>query len=117
MTEIRLRPRKISLIIFITNIRYSNYYLNVNLLVARHKSCSVEYFFPGPGQLASLKLYLEVCVFQFNVNFTKAPMKRYLPIIFVLLAFTSRSPHNWLPVKQWLQYRTPEDAGFSSQKL
>ncbi|MGC3947568.1 MAG: serine hydrolase [Chryseolinea sp.] len=44
-------------------------------------------------------------------------MKKHLPIAFLLLAFTSAPAPSYLPGKQWLQYATPEDAGFSSQKL
>lgn len=44
-------------------------------------------------------------------------MKKYLPFVFVLFAFTPSLAPNRLPEKQWLQYKTPEDAGFSSQKL
>lgn len=44
-------------------------------------------------------------------------MKKYLPFAFILFAFTSPLVPNRLPEKQWLQYKTPEDAGFSSQKL
>jgi CubicO group peptidase (beta-lactamase class C family) len=41
----------------------------------------------------------------------------FLPLFFALLAFTPQLPPNRLPQKEWLQYKTPEDAGFSSQKL
>lgn len=44
-------------------------------------------------------------------------MNRYLPGALVLLSFTLSIAQNRLPEKQWLQYKTPEDAGFSSQKL
>jgi CubicO group peptidase (beta-lactamase class C family) len=44
-------------------------------------------------------------------------MKKYLPFVFVLFAFASPLAPNRLPEKQWVQYKTPEDAGFSSQKL
>lgn len=37
--------------------------------------------------------------------------------MFVLFAFTHPLAPIRLPEKQWLQYKTPEDAGFSSQKL
>jgi CubicO group peptidase (beta-lactamase class C family) len=44
-------------------------------------------------------------------------MKKYLLFVLVLFAFTPPLALNRLPEKQWLQYKTPEDAGFSSQKL
>jgi CubicO group peptidase (beta-lactamase class C family) len=44
-------------------------------------------------------------------------MKKYLPFVFVLFAYTPPLAPNRLPEKQWLQYKTPEDAGYSSQKL
>lgn len=44
-------------------------------------------------------------------------MKNYLLFAFLLLAFTPPVAQKRLPGKQWLQYKTPEEAGFSSQKL
>ena len=44
-------------------------------------------------------------------------MKNYLPFVFVLFAFAPPLAPNRLPEKHWLQYKNPEDAGFSSQKL
>lgn len=44
-------------------------------------------------------------------------MKKYLPFVFVLVAFTPPSAPNRLAEKPWLQYKIREDAGFSSQKL
>lgn len=44
-------------------------------------------------------------------------MKKYIPFVIVLFAFTPPLTPDRLPEKQWLQYKTPEDAGFSSQKL
>ncbi|PZR07611.1 MAG: hypothetical protein DI539_23480 [Flavobacterium psychrophilum] len=44
-------------------------------------------------------------------------MKNYFPFVFVLFAFTASELPSGLPEKQWLQYKVPEDAGFSSQKL
>lgn len=44
-------------------------------------------------------------------------MKKHLPFVLVLFVFTAPLALNRLPEKQWLQYKTPEDAGFSSQRL
>jgi CubicO group peptidase (beta-lactamase class C family) len=44
-------------------------------------------------------------------------MKKYLPFVFVLFAFTPPLTPNRFAERQWLQYKTPEDAGFSSKKL
>ena len=53
----------------------------------------------------------------YQLILTKITMKKYLPFVFVLFAFTPALAPNRLPEKQWLQYKTPEDAGFSSQRL
>jgi CubicO group peptidase (beta-lactamase class C family) len=44
-------------------------------------------------------------------------MKKYLPLILILLAFVPIPNSDRLPAAHWYQYMTPEDAGFSSQKL
>jgi CubicO group peptidase (beta-lactamase class C family) len=44
-------------------------------------------------------------------------MKKYLPFLLILFAFAPKTNPDRLPATHWLQYKTPEDAGFSSQKL
>jgi len=44
-------------------------------------------------------------------------MKKYLPFVLVLFAFAPTTGSDPLPENHWLQYTTPEDAGFSTQKL
>ena len=44
-------------------------------------------------------------------------MKKYLPFVLVFFAFAPKTDPARLPATHWLQYKTPEDAGFSTQKL
>ena len=44
-------------------------------------------------------------------------MKRHLLFLFLLFAFAPKTGLAQLPATHWLQYKTPEDAGISSQKL
>ncbi len=44
-------------------------------------------------------------------------MKKYLPFVLVLFAFTPTTGSDPLPSTHWLQYKTPEDAGFATPKL
>lgn len=44
-------------------------------------------------------------------------MKKYLPFVLVFFAFAPKEGSDRLPATHWLQYKTPEDAGFSTQKL
>src|SRR6516164_7269805 len=45
-------------------------------------------------------------------------MKKYLPFALVLFTFTPKKDSDQqLPAAHWLQYETPEHAGFSTEKL
>src|SRR5688572_16413174 len=44
-------------------------------------------------------------------------MKKYLAFFLILFAFAPNTNPDRIPATHWLQYQTPEDAGFSTQKL
>ena len=44
-------------------------------------------------------------------------VKKYLPFVVVFFAFAPKTDPTRLLATHWLQYKTPEDAGFSTQKL